>query len=142
VGEEPNRIKWVGARPTTEQAIFQCEPGPWDAVRGGVTRTQVFPGTGITNGEATVYTVPAGKTFYMCTAVVSASASSMAAANLYEKDGSGNFIAYFGVFILLADTCNTFYFSYPMPPKIVSGHVLNILNTTGTIWAVVTGWIE
>jgi hypothetical protein len=62
--------------PDTQQ-VFQHEPGPWNAVRGGITRTQIAKASYASGSTTIVHTVTAGKTFYLVSfnATLSADAS-------------------------------------------------------------------
>jgi hypothetical protein len=62
--------------PSTQQ-VFQHEPGPWNAVRGGITRTQIAKASYASGSTTIVHTVTAGKTFYLVSfnATLSADAS-------------------------------------------------------------------
>jgi len=142
MGEESNKIKWIGIRPASEQAIFQCEPGPWATTRGGVTRTQITKSASLANGYATIHTVTTGKTFYLTSfnAHLSHSAAAVLVLGIFN---SGNTVQYYlSVMEILGSFSISEGQSFNMPIVIPSTYYIKLTAITGGARALITGWEE
>jgi len=142
MGEESNQVKWIGIRPVSEQAIFQHEPGPWAAVRGGITRTQICKNATVNGAFGTIHTVTAGKTFYLTSAAVFGNApanqviqidvADAAAAQQYQllagySSGAGSG---------MLTNC------FPMPIVIPAGYLIRVNCGGGPAIGCIQGWEE
>jgi hypothetical protein len=127
--------------PSTQQ-VFQTEPGPWAATRGGVTRTQIIKRAGVLNGSATIHTVTSGKTLYITSNYTVAFSTANSEGDLYVGDSGGSLQFYLIVLNTLAGQSNVCHQSYPMPIMVPAGYKIIIYGAPGYGEAGFTGWEE
>ena len=143
MAEESNQVKWIGIRPPSEQAIFQHEPGPWSAVRGGVTRTQVFQVNEGNANTVTIYQVTNGKTLYLTHAYISGAQPASQVVDLLVSTSADVLVFYFGRFNWLSTADKIFAFNYSMPIVVPSQYKVRLtVGGANYIRAGIHGWEE
>lgn len=122
--------------------IQLIEPAPWHTNRHGVSRTQIVAYNFSAPGEVTVYTVPEGRTFYMCTLSHSGTHTSTWTSACYPRNAVSavkyylHFL-YGGANLALIDSI-----SYQMPLVFTAGESIRFGCSAGTSYLCITGWIE
>jgi len=123
---EPNQVKWVGMRP---------------AHRG----TQVIVRAGGLGAEFIVYTVPAGKTFYLCGLLVGFSTTAVATWGTVRVRNDLDVVQY-ALAGLLMDAVgqNIVAHSYWPPLEIPALWDVTVLSSAVTLECMVAinGWVE
>ena len=127
--------------PSTQQ-VFQHEPGPWAAVRGGVTRTQVIASLILAGGQATIYNVPAGKTLYIASAWVSIRASANTSGRIEIRDAAHTLLSIILLVECMSGYQNSLSSSFPMSLVVPAGYNIEIGGGAGEEYAGFTGWTE
>lgn len=124
------------------QNVFQHEPGPWAATRGGVTRTQVVK-SGITTGATTtLFTVSANKSLFIADCVLSCNAVVGDDAFLAVYNAAGTLQYYLALHYPSSTAGLAVSRSFNMPILLPSGYILKYyLPTTGGC-AGFSGWEE
>jgi hypothetical protein len=152
---ETNKVKWVGIRPTNPaenipvelfmpatQQVFQHEPGPWAAVRGGITRTQ-FINYAAASGTTTILrTVTSGKSYFICSAALSLAHNTTSVSVLLIRNETDTVTAELLFLVLsgVGHVANSI--SYPMPLKVPALYDICVYNQLGASYAHITGWEE
>lgn len=143
MSEESNQVKWIGIRPVSEQCVFQAEPGPWAATRGGVARTQIIKQNGAAATTTIVHTVTGGKTLYIASAQLSIMATSTSYGYMLIRDSSDVSVCTALLLHVFTNSGAAVGCAFPMPLSIPAGYDVCMVaykNAEGNLS--IQGWEE
>jgi hypothetical protein len=142
MSEESNQIKWVGIRPISEQSIFQSEPGPWAAVRGGVSRSQICKDATCNSSIEIVHGVTSGKTLFITSAQIGGNGGE--SANYYIDVANGEGAQQFRILCGYCSSTAGFHVAncFPMPILVPSGYLVRVQLSSGPAAGSIQGWEE
>jgi hypothetical protein len=127
--------------PTTQQ-VFQHEPGPWAAVRSGVTRTQIIKSNVANNAAVIIHTVTTGKTLYISSASVSMLTGASVEAHLRIRNAADTETAKLLWIGGTAPITAHLACSFPMPIAVPEGYDVCIVGVTTYAYGLIQGWEE
>jgi hypothetical protein len=153
MGDETNKIKWIGIRSTNPESnipikinstdkVLPTQPGPWAASYQGVTRTQVIATATVTNGYTVFHTVTAGKTLYITSAHLSGYHSTLTKAFVNINDTGDNWYKTILRLNIYSATSNAVGLCFPMPLVVPAGYKIVIGSSLGVSDGGITGWEE
>ena len=142
MGQNSNKVKWVGIQHISEHAIFATQPGIWETTYQGVARTQITAFLNDATGTNTIYTVPANKTLYVTSAWATVDYATTARGDMCAKTSGGTI--FYSFFVLYCSTAMTQFLSqsYNMPIVVTTGGYVQLIKPTGFMSGGITGWIQ
>ena len=161
---EQNQIRWVGVRPTDPpenipvniaaanadvpikspafQSVIQIEPGPWDTVRSGVTRTQIIVGDLSGTANKVLHTVTAGKTLHIVSLWAIVNHTANVVARFRITTGGGTEVSILFAIGSIANIYKNASCTFPMPIKVQAGYKLDFFGGTAGSYSGFSGWEE
>ena len=123
---EPNQVKWMGTRP-------------------GHNGEQVIENNTANNATAIVYTVPAGKTLFLTTAVLAGFGTAASINNFGSiYDSTPAQWREIGRLPVFANGGTAYAASFNPPLEVPTGYTVRITSGVASCWAYLTihGWVE